>query len=291
MKVLKIISINLFLCFSTTAFSQGLKDRLNKDDKPHYVSSTFKTTRIVTGQSVRTLSKGNLDFRMSHRFGSVEGGIYDVFGLDQATARFAFDYGVTDNLMIGVGRTSASKIYDGFIKYKILKQEVGKGMPITLAWNSLIEITTEEKTQDNYPFSGRLAYAHQLLIARKISKKLSVQVSPSVVHFNLIEDRDGENTRYALGTGVRYKISNRVSINAEYMVKLNPDDELFVPSAKLYKNALSLGFDIETGGHVFQLHFSNSRNMTDASYIEKTTGDISDGGIYFGFNFTRTFKL
>ena len=289
MKVAKIISI-LTLCTSMS-YAQGLKDLIGGDDEPRHVTSTFKSTRIVTGQSVRTLSKGNLDFRMSHRFGSVENGLYDVFGLDQATARFAFDYGVTDNLMIGVGRTSINKIYDGFIKYKILKQTVGKGMPITLAWNSLIELKTQKQSQDNYPYSGRIAYAHQLMIARKISKHLSVQLTPSIVHFNLIEDRDGENTRFALGTGFRYKLSNRVSFNAEYYLRLNEDDLDLVESSKQYKNALSIGFDIETGGHVFQLHLSNSRNMTDASYIDRTTGDIGDGGIYFGFNFTRTFKL
>lgn len=289
MKVVKIISI-LTLCTSMS-YAQGLKDLIGGDDEPRHVTSTFKSTRIVTGQSVRTLSKGNLDFRMSHRFGSVENGLYDVFGLDQATARFAFDYGVTDDLMIGVGRTSINKIYDGFIKYKILKQTVGKGMPITLAWNSLIELKTQKQSQENYPYSGRIAYAHQLMIARKISKHLSVQLTPSIVHFNLIEDRDGKNTRFALGTGFRYKLSNRVSFNAEYYLRLNEDDLDLVESSKQYKNALSIGFDIETGGHVFQLHLSNSRNMTDASYIDRTTGDIGDGGIYFGFNFTRTFKL
>lgn len=273
------------------SYAQGLKDLLSKDETPQYVTSTFKSTRIVTAQSVRTLSKGNLDFRMSHRFGSIENGLYDLFGLDQAIARFAFDYGVTDDLMIGVGRTSANKIYDGFIKYKILKQEIDGGMPITLAWNSLMEIKTQKQTQSNFPYSGRIGYAHQLMIARKFSKSFSMQLTPSIVHFNMIEDRDGENTRFALGTGFRYKLSNRVSINAEYFIRLNEDDLDLVPTSKPYKNALSIGFDIETGGHVFQLHFSNSRNMTDASYIDRTTGDIGDGGIFFGFNFTRTFKL
>jgi opacity protein-like surface antigen len=287
--VVRIISTLLFI--SSIGYAQGLKDLLGNDDKPHYVTSTFKSTRIVTGQSVRTLSKGNLDFRMSHRFGSVEGGAYDIFGLDQATARFSFDYGITDDLMIGIGRTSLNKIYDGFVKYKFLKQEVGKGIPVTLAWNSLMEITTVEKTYDDYPFSGRVAYAHQLMIARKFTKSFSMQLTPSVVHFNMIENREGENTRFALGTGFRYKLSNRVSINAEYYIRLNEDDLDLVESSKVYKNALSIGFDIETGGHVFQLHFSNSRNMTDASYIDRTTGDIGNGGIYFGFNFTRTFKL
>lgn len=287
--VVRIISTLLFI--SSIGYAQGLKDMLGDDDKPHYVTSTFKSTRIVTGQSVRTLAKGNLDFRMSHRFGSIEGGAYDIFGLDQAAARFAFDYGVTDDLMIGIGRTSVNKIYDGFIKYKIFKQEVGKGMPITLAWNSLMEVSTVEKIQDDYPFSGRVAYAHQLMIARKMSKALSIQLTPSIVHFNMVDDRDGENTRFALGTGFRYKISNRVSFNAEYYIRINEDDLDLVASSKPYKNALSIGFDIETGGHVFQLHLSNSRNMTDASYIDRTTGDIGDGGIYFGFNFTRTFKL
>lgn len=286
-----VIIISAILGLSSISMAQGLKDRLKSDDTPRVVSSTFKSTRVVTGQSVKTLAKGNLDFRMSHRFGSVDGGAYDIFGLDQATARFAFDYGLTDDITIGLGRTSLNKIYDGYVKYKFLKQGIDGGAPVTLAWNSLMEIVTQEKAQDDYPFSGRLAFAHQLLIARKVSKKLSVQLSPSIVHFNMVEDRDGENTRFALGTGFRYKLSNRVSINAEYMLRLNTDDEALVPSTKQYKNALSLGFDIETGGHVFQLHFSNSRNMTDASYIDRTTGDIADGGIYFGFNFTRTFKL
>ncbi|MGB0998786.1 MAG: DUF5777 family beta-barrel protein [Flavobacteriales bacterium] len=291
MKVLKTTSLFFFL--SSMAFGQSLKERLNadKEQETQTVQSTFKSTRIVTAQSTRTLAKGLLDFRMSHRFDQIDGGFYDLFGLDNAQARFAFDYGLTDDLMIGFGRSSYNKTYDANIKYRVLKQEVGEGnTPVTLAWNSMMELQSVKQAEDDFPFSGRLAYAHQLMIARKFSKKLSVQLTPTIVHFNLVEVPEQENTRYALGTGFRYKLSNRVSLNAEYYYRMNPDDLEGLGLSK-NRNAIAIGFDIETGGHVFQLHFTNSRAMTDASYIDRTRGDISESGIYFGFNFTRTFKL
>lgn len=260
-----------------------------KSDKPEYTTATFKTTRLINGHSVENVANGVLDFRISHRFGYINTGLYDFFGLDNATTRLGFDYGIGNRLMIGIGRSTYQKQTDGFAKFKILRQSTGaKKMPVTLSIMGSINYKGEKfenPDRINYQTS-KLYFAHQLLIGRKFSESISFQVMPTLVHYNLVPGT-GEipNDMIAIGAGGRIKLNKRVSLNLEYYYQL-PDFKF--PETT---NSLAIGFDIETGGHVFQLHFTNSTGMTERTFITETTGDFFSGEIHFGFNISRVFTI
>ena len=249
------------------------------------VTGTFKATRLVNGHTIETNEQGVLLFLISHRFGAVNGGAYEFFGLDHATIRLGLEYGLTDRLNVGVGRSSLEKTYDGFIKYRLLQQQV-RSMPVSLTlFSSLALNSLRQAPERDYDFPNRLTYTYQLLVARKFTERLSLQLAPTFLHRNLVVRRADENNVYALGTGGRFKLTNRTCLNAEYFY-LMPGQ-----TADDFRNALSIGFDIETGGHVFQLIFSNAQGMIEKFFIPQNTGFWADGDIYFGFNISRVFDL
>ncbi len=254
----------------------------------HYTTATFKTTRLINGHTVENVGKGVLDVKISHRFGRLNAGGYELFGLDNATMRMGMDYGINRYLMVGFGRSTFQKTFDAFFKIKILRQSTGKrNMPITLSYVPTIALKTlkfEDPDRKNY-FSSRLFYSHQLIIGRKFSDGTSFQIMPTYTHRNLVKLASESNDIYALGIGGRQKLTKRVSINAEYYY-LHPDYKLTGTT-----NSLSVGFDIETGGHVFQLHFTNSQGMSERTFITETTGQWEKGDIYFGFNISRVFTV
>lgn len=263
-----------------------LDEELDKDKKPDYVTATFKATRLTNGHTVETLGAGVLDVRISHRFGYLNTGIEELFGLDQATNRLALEYGITDRLMVGFGRSSYKKELDGFAKYKVIRQATN-GSPVTLSVFSSAMMNTSsyaDPTRVNY-FSSRMSYAFQAFIARKFTESFSLQLMPSMVHYNLAPSPNLNNNVYAMGIGGRLKLSKRVSMNAEYYYQL--------PSTQYVgtTNSLALGFDIETGGHVFQLYVTNSTGMNERAFITETTGDFFKGDIHFGFHISRVFSL
>jgi hypothetical protein len=280
----------LFIAVSHLSIAQELN---LLDDEPveatiDYTTATFKTNRVVNGHSIETVAKREFDFKISHRFGYLSGGAYDFFGLDQATMRIGGDFGITDNINVGIGRSTVDKTYDGFVKYKFLRQSTGaKTMPITAVWISHMGVTTlkwPQPNRENY-VSSRLHYTHQLLIARKFTEGLSVQLSPTLVHKNLVDSTKYKNDILAVGIGVRQKLTTRTTVNAEYFYVLPnqmEDDKT---------NVLSIGFDIETGGHVFQLFFTNSSGPFEKAFITDTKAKWLDGNIRFGFNIARVFNF
>jgi hypothetical protein len=281
----------LFL-FSAARSQQDTTDLLSLlgEDEPtlDYTIATFKSTRVINMHSIENAAAGHLDFRISHRFGTINSGARDLWGLDQAYMRLGFEYGITDRLMTGIGRSNVNKEIDGFVKYKIIRQSSGlKNVPVTVSWFSSMVLRAtpfDNPDRENY-FSSRLYYCHQLLVARKFNEALSMQVAPTLVHRNLVADSTVKNDVYALGLGGRYKLTKRSSFNAEWV---------YVPDGQIdavYKNSLSLGFDIETGGHVFQLHFTNSKPMNEKGFITETTGSWKEGDIQFGFNVSRIFSV
>ncbi|MBE0643215.1 MAG: hypothetical protein IH600_03980 [Bacteroidetes bacterium] len=255
-----------------------------------YASATFKATRIINGHSIEQMKARQLDFRIHHRFGELGDGAYNLWGLDQGTVFLGLEYGVTDWLMLGVGHSSYQKAYNGFTKFRLWRQSEGEeNMPVAVSAYTGIDLQTvhwAQPTRENY-FSSRLSYIFQLLIARKFSEELSLQISPSVVHRNLVATALDENDLPAIGFGGRYKLTSRISFNAEYFLVITPGRE----GAEKPINALSVGFDIETGGHVFQIMLTNSLPMTERGFIGETTGQWSDGGIHLGFNISRVFTL
>ena len=280
------------LCFVSLT-SRGQDDLLSmiedgEEKTVDYATASFKTTRVINAQSIENVAGGVMDMKISHRFGFINGGAYELFGLDEATIRIGLDYGLTDKLMVGWGRSSFEKTYDVFLKYKLLRQSRGaRRVPVTVSWFSSTAITTLKWAQperENY-FSSRMYYSHQLLVGRKFSDNFSLQVMPTFVHRNIVKNENEQNDVYALGVAARQKLTKRVAINTEYFY-VTPgqvDDR--------YRNSFSIGFDIETGGHVFQLHFTNSTSMIERGFVTETTGDWLNGDIHFGFNVSRVFTI
>lgn len=283
----------LFLIFSASIQLQAqdldmLLQSISTDSTPDFVQGTFKGTTIIHGQSVEVPGNKDLLFIISHRFGAVNTGLYNFFGLDQGTTRLGLEYGIKDIAGFSIGRSSYEKTYDGAIKLKLIRQQGGiKNIPLTVTLYSVICVKTlkwEDPERENL-FSSRLSYTTQLLIARKFNKNLSLQISPSFVHFNLVPTPEDQNNIFSIGLGGRYKLGPKFSINGEYFYLLPGK------TADDYANSLSVGIDMETGGHVFQLHFTNSQLMFAPGYIARTEGEWADGDIFIGFNIYRVFNL
>lgn len=286
-KLLAIFITGLLININS-AYGQELMDVFGEEEpSTEYTSATFKTTRIVSGHSIENPANGVLLFMISHHFGRLNQGAYDLFGLDQATIRLGLEYGVNDFISVGIGRSTYQKTIDGFIKAKLLRQSSGvKTMPVSLTAFSSTDLFTlkwQDPERTNY-FSSRFSFVHQLMIARKFTESFSLQITPTYIHKNLVVESN-TNDNFALGIGGRYKLTKRLSINAEYFHNL--------PGyiADNFENPLSIGFDIETGGHVFQLHFTNSQPMFDRALITETMGKWGNGDIYFGFNISRVFTI
>lgn len=253
-----------------------------------YAYQTFPDTRVINGHSVETSDGGELKMIISHRFGNINGGAYEFFGLDQSTIRIGFDYGVTNNLTVGYGRSSFEKTYDGFVKYRLLTQSKGvKNMPISLTGLATVAVNGlrwDDPDRENF-FSSRLNYAYQLIIARKFSDRFSVQLMPTLVHRNLVPTTDIAHDVLACGVASRYQVTDMLTLKVEYYYTL--PDQL----EEGRTNSLAIGVDIETKGHVFQLHLSNSRGMIEKFFVAETFGDWSVGEIGLGFNITRDWRL
>lgn len=291
----KIYSLTIvsFLFFSAQSSGQDsslltmLNDSLNSNKTADVVTGTFKATQIINTPTVQSPAKNTLQFIIMHRFGMLSDGAYALFGLDNAEIRFGLDYGLTDRLSVGIGRSSLDKAFDANFKLKLMRQITEK-MPVSVSFYELVTYTTLTKKSEK-PFLTtlfRTAYTSQLLIARKFTSKLSLQLSPSLIHFNLVPTPQDKNNLLSLGIAGRMKITKRMSLNGEY--NYLPDNQIV--SSKIY-NSLSLGLDMETGGHVFQFVFTNSRGMAGPYYLTKTVGAWEKGNIYFGFNISRSFNF
>lgn len=285
-KITLLFFFSIFILTQSTK-SQDLMDMLG-DDKPvkEYATATFKTTHLIIGQSIENVAKGNLNFMISHHFGRINEGSSNFWGLDQSTIRLGIEYGITDKLEVGIGRSTYQKTIDGFVKYKLFRQNNLK-MPVSVSYFGDMAIKTlkwDDPTRVNY-FSSRLSFVNQLLIARKFNNNLSLQIMPTHVHKNLVKRIVDQNDAFAVGGGGRYKLTQRMSVNAEYYYLLPGQ------TADDFDNSLSLGVDIETGGHVFQLFFTNSQPLFERGFITETQGKWNKGDVFLGFNIIRTFTI
>ena len=275
---------------------QGQKTETN------YVSQTFKGTRIINGQSVETKGKGELEFIFAHRFDKINTGSYNAFGFDGfAVVRLGLEYGITDRLGVSVGRTFSysNKMVDAYVRYKIARQSTGaNSFPVTItgigtltyqafpdAANAVLNSMALPSTSD------RMAYIAELLIARKFSSKFSMQISPVFIHRNAVEKAIENNDDYAIAVGGRYKFTRSLSLIGEYYSRMNAH------AGTPYYNSAGIGLDIETGGHVFQLVFTNSLGLNPNNIVTTTgarngsDGNLGNGDVHFGFNITRTFQV
>ena len=283
-------------CLTVVLISSGIQAqdedllKLLGPEKPkkEIVKNAFKSPRVIMGQSVEFLRPGTMDFRILHRFGQLNQGYKNFFGLDQASMRMGFDFGIMKNLQVGIGRSTFNKELDAYFKYAPFQQSTGKGaFPVTIAFVSGITMSGTDwadPSRKNF-FTSRLGYFFQAVIGGRVTDGLSLQVTPTVIHKNLIKLAADSNNIYAAGIGGRLRLSRRISLTWDYFYVLNPLTDYN------YKNPVGIGFDIETGGHVFQLHFTNATGMNEKAFITETTGDLLKGEIRFGFNLSRVFQI
>lgn len=293
----KVLLSLVFLAFySHLVFAQD--DLLNMLDsenpqKPVPVFATFKSTRVITGQSIEHIAAKHLNFVIMHRFGEVNGGAYELYGLDQANMRLVFDYGITKRLQVGVARSTMGKTYDGNLKIKLLNQSKGKGgSPISIGYYGNIGVNSEHWSDPNRQnfFTSRMSYFNQIIFARKFGDRFSLQIAPCMVHYNLVSYKAYPNTMYALGTGGSLKLNRSFRLNFEYYPRLNGKNILSTSGGKYY-DYLAIGVDIETGGHVFQLMLCNGQGMLEQYMVRETSTSWTDFGIRLGFNISRTFSF
>lgn len=285
----------LLLLLATIAGAQpgkngSLLSLLDDQYSTDHATNAFKSPRVINSHSMEMLSAGTMDFRILHRFGDISQGAYELFGLDQASMRLGLDFGITSNLMAGIGRSTNKKELDGFVKYRVLWQSTGRhSIPFSLI---LVSGMTVNGLKDPIgieevpvTFARRLAFYHEIIIGRKFNDWLSLQITPTMVHRNIVANRLVPNELYAVGFGGRVKFTKRMAFVWDYSYLINRFP------ADLNSNPLSIGFDIETGGHVFQLHFSNAVGMNERAYLTDDNGNWLKGEIRFGFNLSRVFQL
>ncbi|NHF58322.1 hypothetical protein FK220_003145 [Flavobacteriaceae bacterium TP-CH-4] len=280
-----LVILMLYLTASTLCAQEDLLAEFDSVPADNIKSAAFKGLKIVNFESTKMVSKGELYFVTSHRFGSVKAGIEDFFGLDQAVTRLNFIYGISDGINIGISRSSFQKIYESSLKLRLVREKAG-GFPFTIVSsnNILLNTALDDEILPGLSFENRLGYTAQLLISKKFNKNFSLELMPTFFHDNLVALDEQENSQYAIGFGGRHKLTKRFSINFDYGLHLNR------ASNSPFKNPLSVGIDIETGGHVFQLHFTNAQPMNTNGFLGQGTGDWGDGDVFFGFNLSRVFN-
>lgn len=287
MKQVIVYIVLLFTVLKIQAQETTMLDELTDSNRQtQKITGAFKSTRVINAHSTEMLGKGDLDVRILHRFGLINQGIKELFGLDQASMRLSFDFGINKNIMVGAGRSTFRKELDVFTKLRILQQATGyKAMPVSVLAAIGATMWTEKSFDSVKPRAAdRASFYLQLIIGRKITSGLSLQLSPIVLSSNRADNVGTANTVVALGGGGRLKFSKRMAFTFDYHHVLGS-------KTTGYKSPLSTGIDIETGGHVFQLHFSNAVGMNERAYIAQTSGDFFKGDIRLGFNLSRLFHI
>lgn len=252
--------------------------------------ATFKGTKIINAQSNETPGEGVLQYIISHRFGSFSNDyFYNFLGLDNAQIRMQLDYGITDRLNVGIGRSSYLKVADGFAKYRLLRQKSGaESFPFSLTLYSSVFYRGARYTDgvDHY-LSDRLSYHNQAIFTRKFGDKLSLLAAPSAVHWNLVPSSSDPNTTFHLQMGGRYKLTNRLALTGEICPGSNQE---YSDGSRFY-TPFAVGVDLETGGHVFQFHLSNTNAMSDPLWMAQNPYNPWDGSLFLGFNISRVFTV
>lgn len=254
------------------------------------VAYSFKGTRLINMHTIETLGKGSLDFRISHRFGNFSSGVANLWGIDgPAALHIGFDYSINDDFAVGIGRTNIDQMYDAYAKYRLLKQKVNNSIPFSLTLLASANIITAKYSSngvDKYPnTTDRLAYYFQAMFARKFSENLTVQLSPTLIHYNLVLNTTDKNNIFANAFMLRYKLTKRFALTGEYVARFSK----YTRETDLYHNSASVGVDIETGGHVFQLFVTNSTAVNPVQVIPYTTTQWTKNEIRIGFNISRVF--
>ncbi|WP_291102100.1 MULTISPECIES: DUF5777 family beta-barrel protein [unclassified Flavobacterium] len=283
--------LSFMLVFFTIGYASAQDDLLNqldaqKSNDKQIETAAFKGLQICNMQSTKLPAQGEWYMVVSHRFGDLTKGFDNFFGMDNALTKVGGIYGATNWLSFGASRQTYNKIYELTAKYKFANQ-VESGFPVTIVGYNTMDINSALKNTiyPNLKFTDRLAYTSQLLMSRKFSESFSFEAAGVYVHKNLYEGSFEQKDQYFVGAGTRYKLSKRMSVNLEYAARMILIEGFVSP----YHNPLSVGLDIETGGHVFQLVVSNSQPMNDVAVFSNASGNWNGGSLYFGFNMYRVF--
>jgi hypothetical protein len=282
-KIIILVFIGVFVSGIAIAQDDLLEELEGSSSEEAFQYPAFKAMKIGNLQSTKVASKGDMYMYVSHRFGSLKDGISTFFGLDNANTKVQLAYGLFDGVQLSVGRESLRKTYAGALKFRLAAQT--NSFPINIVGYTTVNMNSE-LSKERYPhmlFEDRLSYASQLLLSRRISNKLSVELAPTYVRQNLVLEKFQDHNQYALGLGGRFKLNKRLSFNVDYVYNFSRASE------SVYNNPLTIGMDIETGGHVFQLLFSNAQSTNEPGFISNAEGDWSTGDIFFGFNIVRVF--
>ena len=293
MKNTTTLIILLIAIVSVTTNAQDNNWKADNNDTSRF-SKTFYNSRLINFHTVEVCNKRTMELRISHRFGAINGGPFEAWGLDGgANIRIGLDYSLDGRLMVGIGRSSYQKMYDGFLKYRLLRQTKDGYTPLSITlFSSTYYINLKDANKaangfDKYEYSpwSRYSFAHEIIFARKFSDKFTLQVAPFFIHYNLVDKITDLNDVYGATAAFRYKVAKRFAITGEYGLCLNNY------SRDQYYNSMGIGFEIETGGHVFQMHFTNSTGITENQYLPFTNTKWTNAGIRLGFNLTRAFNL
>ncbi len=296
--ILKKYILLFLICFAGNyAFSQDMLSELEPAaaDSNHkdYTVATFKSTRLVNMHTIESVGPRTLDFRISHRFGALNTGSYNAWGIDgPANIRLSLEYSFEGRLMFGIGRSSYEKMVDGFLKYRLLRQTTDGKMPVSVTlfasmfYNALKDGNAAANGYDKYdPMTNRLSYAYQIMVGKKISPSFSIQIAPWMVHYNLVENSTDKNDVYGVAGLLRMKLTKRSAITFEYGYRFSGYTE------EKYYDSMGIGYELETGGHVFQIHFVNSFGIVENQFLAHTTTKWDDAGVRLGFNISRVFRL
>lgn len=301
--MIKSIFLSFLLLCSLVSFAQDdllnmLEEEVEQESTSEKVTATFKAKKLINANTIETTKKKTLDVNITHRFGNMligkADGHHTMWGLDNATnIRISVDYGITDKLSVGVGRSKTQEHIDGNIKYRFLEQKQN-GIPISAAYYVNMAITAVAEIPEDQ-FVNRLSYVHQLIIASKLSNAISLEVLPTLVHRNLVDKRNihpengstDENDLFALGFAGRFKFTKRAAFVIDYFLPFSN----YRASGNGYYNALGVGIEIETGGHVFLVNFTNSAGIIENDFLPHTRSSWADGQYKLGFNISRVFSF
>jgi hypothetical protein len=296
-KKLSILTAALLLSYQLHAQDDLLKMAMEGSASKHEnVVATYKTTKLINAQTNETVHKRTLDFRVGHRFGNMgkytdgKSAIHTLYGLDASTdIRIAFEYGINDNITVGFSRTKIKENLEGLVKYRIIQQTTDNHIPAGITFFGNCVITPQKDAAKLYDkTSRRMTYIAQLIVSRKFNSRLSASLLPTYNHRNYVFDRNENNDIFALGGALRFRVTKSSCIVADYFYSF---DEYRINRSSTYYNPLGIGFEMETGGHVFTVMFTNAAGLLENEFIPYTTDSWKEGGIKFSFNISRNFRL
>jgi len=302
----KIFSLLVFGCvLFINAFAQDTQTKPETTKvKPNFARSTFRSTRIINMQSIEMQDKGYMQFMISHHFGNIwndDGGgenLAQLLGLNSGVAHtyMSFDYTPINNLNFGVAATGNAS-FEGWAKFRVLRQQTGvKNYPVTLVGYTLFNVDASNRPVDNNFGWNRFSFMHQILVARKFNNKFSLQLMPTMVHYNVVPYgiNNSSNNIFSIGLGGKYVLSSKKSLTFEYSRQLNMYDGVLDKSGNINNyepNLFSIGYEIFTGGHTFQFYIGNTTSAVNIEQLSRNTNKLRLGQFALGFHLNRSFSL